>query len=575
MKRSKTLWSNQDKLSRKVRRAQANLYLTRSGLDTINQETIDTINEDRSIIEREQFSSSTILNPNTASEPTTPPYSSDSSSDEENFPIDDNSNNFPMSDDEESKDVEREERRKDNQAAVDNSAKLPLRGFSGQLLTDESSKVNALHLTQGKKVHIYDDSDLSWDGLKKFREQCKQTDTTVEIMHVVSKIAFELIIRTAMANITGDSQEDIERLSELSDLYRFTQRDHDEHVLLDNTVWNTQTFCRLLEDTFPKDRSKLTRGVDDFHILVKAVPPNYDYDDVLVEIETLRAIRILVTNYGDSRISLRDEELAVQTWIKMWSKATQDNFKAFVGSGSLKRIDEFTTQLQRWTARGRKSGADASLAGYGVSVSKQTCFYGGGKFDQTPKIVGGTKRDNFNGPNNSGSGTAYERPTKKVNLQDDNARYSAKMSNPQEILCNHCGRLKHDGLCPFISYHKDVNKDANIAFADSARGKEYKASLGYNFLHPVKQADKGRAQPPAEFVSPPAPTATGGSGSFGKGASRDKASEGKSYKGNAPTVVTMATADILTYLTALVSMNTNSDLLPCLISLPSQCQVAR
>ena len=71
-----------------------------------------------------------------------------------------------MSDDEESKDVEREERRKDNQAEVDNSAKLPLRGFSGQLLTDESSKVNALHLTQGKKVHIYDDSDLSWNGLK-------------------------------------------------------------------------------------------------------------------------------------------------------------------------------------------------------------------------------------------------------------------------------------------------------------------------------------------------------------------------------------------------------------------------
>ena len=112
------------------------------------------------------------------------------------------------------------------------------------------------------------------------------------------------------------------------------------------------------------------------------------------------------------------------------------------------------------------------------------------------------------------------------------------------------------------------NKDAHIAFADSAREKEYKASLGYTFLHPVKQADKGRAQPPAEFVSPPAPTAIGGSGSFGKGASRDKASEGKSYKDNAPTVVIMATADILTYLTAIVSMNTDSDLLP------SFCHVA-
>ena len=45
MSRSKTLWPNQNRLSRKIRLAQANLYLSRHGLDTVSQETTDTINE--------------------------------------------------------------------------------------------------------------------------------------------------------------------------------------------------------------------------------------------------------------------------------------------------------------------------------------------------------------------------------------------------------------------------------------------------------------------------------------------------------------------------------------------------
>ena len=253
----------------------------------------------------------------------------------------------------------------------------------------------------------------------------------------------------------------------MADLLRFTQREPDDQFQLDNDVWNTHSFCRLLEETFPKDGTKVSRGVDDFHILVKNVNLNYHYDDVSAEIGTLRSIRFLVTNYGESRISARDEELAVGTWIKMWSKATQDNFKAFVGSDSLKKIDEFTTKLQRWTARGRKAGAEAALAGYVVSASKLTSFYGGGKSEHTshshgggksehlpftPKNVGGAKRDIIYGPgSSSGSGSGSERPTKKVNLQDDNAKYTGKgNSNHREVLCNHCGRVKHDGPCPFI-----------------------------------------------------------------------------------------------------------------------------
>ena len=51
MRRSKTLWPNQDRLPRKIRRAQSNLYLSCFGLDTVTQETTDTINDHRYIID--------------------------------------------------------------------------------------------------------------------------------------------------------------------------------------------------------------------------------------------------------------------------------------------------------------------------------------------------------------------------------------------------------------------------------------------------------------------------------------------------------------------------------------------
>ena len=65
----------------------------------------------------------------------------------------------------------------------------------------------------------------------------------------------------------------------------------------------------------------------------------------------------------------------------MWPKATQDNFRAFVGSDSFKRISEFTKKLQKWTA----SGAAAELAGYAVAPSRLISFRGN-KSDLTGAI---------------------------------------------------------------------------------------------------------------------------------------------------------------------------------------------
>ena len=134
------------------------------------------------------------------------------------------------------------------------------------------------------------------------------------------------------------------------------------------------------------------------------------------------------TNYGLSRITLKDEELAVISWIKQWSKGTQDNFRAFVGADSLKLISEFTMKLQQWTFRGRAAGAAASLAA--VSPTKLTSFCGH-KNDITglTKQAGG-KRDFIppsSGNSGSGSGSVNDRPAKKIQLQDNQSKYTSKV----------------------------------------------------------------------------------------------------------------------------------------------------
>ena len=124
------------------------------------------------------------------------------------------------------------------------------------------------------------------------------------------------------------------------------------------------------------------------------------------------------------------------------------------------------------------------------------------------KQAGGKRDFTPSGSGSSGSGSFNDRPAKKIQLQDHNSKYTAKVDPvPQGDSCNHCGRI-HTGLCPFLAHHPDVNKDANVAFADSARGKEYFKSLGFTFFRPVKQADKGSAKLPASFIKPPGPTSS-------------------------------------------------------------------
>jgi hypothetical protein len=69
---------------------------------------------------------------------------------------------------------------------------------------------------------------LSWDSLKTFRAQCKQTDFTSDLSTVVSKLAFELIILTVDGKVVGTDPASVKRRLELENLMRFTQREDGE-----------------------------------------------------------------------------------------------------------------------------------------------------------------------------------------------------------------------------------------------------------------------------------------------------------------------------------------------------------
>jgi hypothetical protein len=178
----------------------------------------------------------------------------------------------------------------------------PMVGFNNRPLSEELSIRQSLHLTTTKKVLIGDDTELSWDSLKTFRAQCKQIDFTSDLSTVVSKLAFELIILTADGKVVGTDPASVKRRLELDNLMRFTQRQDGEYVMLDTSVWNNVTFCKLLEETFPKESSFKGATSDDFHLRIAQIEPEFSFDDTSKLIDFVRKVKVLVEHYGKHRI---------------------------------------------------------------------------------------------------------------------------------------------------------------------------------------------------------------------------------------------------------------------------------
>ena len=580
------------KLQRPVQRANHNLWLARSSKDKtliperdipIDSETVDTINSNLELFNRDQFDiNSTILASRSNSDlvgkrvPTPPPSDSESNQGDWSPRSDnpDEGENHSIGSFDKELDLELEEGEIiDNISAMsenddefennpyisgvnnDGSRFIPpvMIGFSGRPLSDSREKEAVQFITE-KAIHLLDDTILSYETCKRFADQCRRRDFNLDLDTLITPIAMEMIVRTALADIQGQSEDDALRRSQLYDLKRFSCRKDGETVILDKDVWNTNSFLDLLLDTYPKESVK-SKGLGNFHQVMNKINPLYNYDDAKEEQKTVRNILILQKQYGFDNIAVTEEKQAVKALIGKWPKMVQENFKAYVGGGSCDTLSQWIDHFLGWCSRARHAKATAESTLYTVSASRFTVFL---KFNAEEKesykeIPGWNRAENRSQKralenNNHNSGGA----AKKQDVQ----------YIPSDSLCNHCGRKSHPHDephgCPFIVFHPNVNKERDVAFIDSTQGKLYGAPpLNNYYLNPVKAADGTAIKPPPTFKCPSGPAPRISSGTQHPKGERNDTSD--------------VSSNILTnYLSALSRQTNDDDLLPCTVSFPFQ-----
>jgi hypothetical protein len=138
-------------------------------------------------------------------------------------------------------------------------------------------------------------------------------------------------------------------------------------------VWNNLSFCELLEETFPeKDMNFKDSGCSDFHFRIAQIEPEFSFDDSTKWIDFVRKVKILVDQYGKANISAKDEQLAVETFKRNWSKQIQANFNAFVGIEAVKILNQFMKQVLKWTYVAKAAKAQVETVDFLVISSKVT-----------------------------------------------------------------------------------------------------------------------------------------------------------------------------------------------------------
>jgi hypothetical protein len=164
----------------------------------------------------------------------------------------------------------------------------------------------------------------------------------------------------------------------------------------------------------------------------------------------------------------------------------------------------------------------------------------------------------------SGSFTSWLGPTKKrestsIFLTDSNPHHQPGGSNEHKrkvhtppsskstpeidptSRCNVCNRLKHpDNKCPFYPWHQYANKDTKMAFADSAKGKDYidGHAKKYRFLDTNDLTGETRlSNVPTNFKVPPASHKSSGS----SGSSTKKGTHLVAFPINTPTILNTVT----------------------------------
>jgi transposase InsO family protein len=436
-------------------------------------------------------------------------------------------------------------------------------GLNGKPVT-KSDKGQAFFISNQKKERLEAGSIIDSDKITRFVQQIRREDFEDHIENLVDDTVWEqtlIIYRSFFWDFKNPEHET--RLMQIDMLELYLTREKTSLVALNNDIWNNESICQLLKDSYPK---KNINTLDTFVSRAAQLLPTYNFTNVRVEQDFVMKALTLLKEVGEKNISAQAQVLILQSWVKQWSPKGQSNFKSFLVETDRenKTVRQFLQNLTTWCQTARSAQSNAEMKLWTVTPSSDTSWTG---------------RSNGKGEA-SGFSPIKDQTKDKPNVNNnkrlrDSSDGSNNTSEVKSGTCNVCNRLRHkDNKCPFFDWHPFANKTARIPFPDSEQGKAFLTGhkKGFRLLD---DKDLDGVTPlsniPAGFVMPPRPPKDSSSKS-GSSASNKPHYEQHNKKGNL-----LQSNDLVayiphlhSYLTALVA--NPRDLVTCTISLFLQDQ---
>jgi transposase InsO family protein len=439
-------------------------------------------------------------------------------------------------------------------------------GLDGQPLDSSGTPGTKIYVSNQKAYRLEANTKITHQAILKFQQQLLRQDFEQRVEHLIDSSVIKTVVLASKAKL--DPTTDLTRRNQLDDL-RNHFVDPSFGKPLDTKIWNNETLVKLLLDNFPKD-DRSYDVLTSFGLRMGDTVMSFDFTDPSVEINSIQQVVQLLEEYipddksQPSTVTDAQQRSALLLLIKRWPSQIQLSFNSYCTTNNRKNptVNDFLENFSSWCQWGRKTRQQAVSANWSVLPTANTYF----------------SKKSYADVSKSGSST--EDATAKKRKLDDLSRQKNKAQRDQGIIlqekavCNHCNRYHSVNNCPFLSWHKEVNRDAKTPFVESTMGKKLIAGLGYKYLSHQKLSD-GTAitncppdfKCPHQYVDKSKGEQQSSSSSAKNNKGKTLPSNGDLYFEVSPT----STSKTVNHHLSLVSLyDTSNDLLTCTVSLLSQ-----
>jgi hypothetical protein len=376
-------------------------------------------------------------------------------------------------------------------------------GLDGRPRSSSSSQSQRIFVSNQKAFRLTSEKPISHSHIIKFQAQLDQNDFEQKLEDLIDKSVIKTVVIASKAKL--DLVSDKIKRSQLDDLKNYFV-DPSCSKPLDLEVWNNDAVIKLLLENFPKD----DRAYDDktsFALRMGDIRMIFDFSNPDVESTSIMEVTQLMVEYipDDSSLprtvtDLQQKE-AVLLLIKRWPQAIQTSFNSFCITHHRKNLEvyDFLENFSSWCQDARKTKQQAISANWIVSASASTAYLKGStSYSDAARVSSEEAARKRKLEEQSKHANATQKQQKQHLSQNQTAQY-------EKTQCNHCNRV-HSGACPFLPWHKEANKEANVPFAESAMGKKLKEGLNYSYLSHLKYSDGSEIKNvPSGFKCPQQP----------------------------------------------------------------------